>query len=93
MNFHPDKQLFQVAGAGDQTTDPRITRPVLYPYTTGTHLIDISPIENQPCFYKIVIVLKANQHLKCWNTVLLGPLVSFKSPNLLIVSIYKSYIF
>ena len=37
MNFHPDKQLFQVAGAGDQTTDPWITRPVLYPYTTGTH--------------------------------------------------------
>jgi hypothetical protein len=21
MNFHPDKQLFQVAGAGDRTTD------------------------------------------------------------------------
>ena len=36
--------------------------------------IDISPIENQPCFYKIVIVLKANQRLKCLNTVLLGPL-------------------
>ena len=25
-NFHPNKQLFQVAGAGDQTTDPWITR-------------------------------------------------------------------
>ena len=32
MNFLPDKQLFQVAGAGDQTTDP-----VLYPFTTGTN--------------------------------------------------------
>ena len=37
MNFHPDKQLFQVAATGDRTTDPWITRPVLYPYTTGTH--------------------------------------------------------
>ena len=36
MNFHPDKQFFQVASTGDQTTDPWITRPVLYPYTTGT---------------------------------------------------------
>ena len=25
MNFHPDKQLFQAAGAGDPTTDPWIT--------------------------------------------------------------------
>ena len=25
MNFHPDKQLFQVAGTGDRTTDPCIT--------------------------------------------------------------------
>ena len=35
MNFHPDKQLFQVAGARDRTTDPWITKPVLYPYTMG----------------------------------------------------------
>ena len=33
MNFHPDKQLFQVAGAGDQTTDPWITNPALNLYT------------------------------------------------------------
>ena len=35
MNFHPDKQLFQVAGSEVRTTDPWITRPELYPYTTG----------------------------------------------------------
>ena len=38
MNFHPDKQLVQVAGAVDRTTDPWITRPELYPYTTGDSL-------------------------------------------------------
>ena len=27
MNFHPDKQLFQVAGAGERNTDPWITKP------------------------------------------------------------------
>ena len=43
MNFHPDKQLFQVVGAGDRTTDPWITRLVLYPYTTGTQSIDFLP--------------------------------------------------
>ena len=37
-NFHPDKQLFQVAGARDLTTDPWITRPELYPYITGDSL-------------------------------------------------------
>jgi hypothetical protein len=37
MNFHPDKQLFQVAGTGVQTTDPWITRPALSPYTMGMH--------------------------------------------------------
>ena len=30
VNFHLDKQLFQVAGAGDRTTDPWITKPALY---------------------------------------------------------------
>ena len=40
MNFHPDKQLFQVAGAVDRTTDPWIRRPELYPYTTGDSLIN-----------------------------------------------------
>ena len=35
MNFHPDKQLFLVAGTGDRTTDPWITKPVLYLYTMG----------------------------------------------------------
>ena len=34
-NFHSDKQLFQVAGTGDRTTDPRITKPELYLYTMG----------------------------------------------------------
>ena len=37
MNFHPDKQLFQVASPGNQTTDPWITRSMLYLYTTVTH--------------------------------------------------------
>ena len=35
MNFHPDKQLFQVAGAGDRTIEPWITKPALYLYTMG----------------------------------------------------------
>ena len=39
MNFHPDKQLFQVAGTIDRTTDLWITRPELYPYTTGDSLL------------------------------------------------------
>ena len=30
MNFHPNKQFFQVAGAKDRTTDPWITKPALY---------------------------------------------------------------
>ena len=30
MNFHPDKQLFQIASAKDRTTDPWITKPGLY---------------------------------------------------------------
>jgi hypothetical protein len=38
MNFHPDKQLFQVAGDGDRTADPWITKPVLYLYTMGDPL-------------------------------------------------------
>ena len=32
MNFYPDKQHFQVAGAWDQTTDPWVLRPALYPH-------------------------------------------------------------
>ena len=39
MNFHPDKQLFQVAGAGNRTTDPWITKPELYLYTMVVPLI------------------------------------------------------
>ena len=39
MNFHPDKHLFQVAGTGDQSTDLWITRPELYPYTSGDSLL------------------------------------------------------
>ena len=35
MNIHPDKQLFKIAGSGDQTTDPCITKPGLYVYTIG----------------------------------------------------------
>ena len=31
MNFHPDKQLFQVASIGDRTNDPWNARPVLCP--------------------------------------------------------------
>ena len=41
MNFHPDKQLFQVHGPGDRTTDPWITKPALYLYTTGDPLWNI----------------------------------------------------
>ena len=36
MNFHPDKQLFQVAG--DRTPDPWVTSPMLPPYTMGDSL-------------------------------------------------------
>jgi hypothetical protein len=35
MNFHPDKQLFQLAGAGVRNADPWITKPALYLYTMG----------------------------------------------------------
>jgi hypothetical protein len=38
MNFHPDKQLFKVASAEDQTTDPWITKPALFLYTMGDQL-------------------------------------------------------
>ena len=38
MNFHPDKQLFQVAGSGERTTDPWITKPAVYLYTMGDPL-------------------------------------------------------
>ena len=31
----PRNKLFQFAGARDPTTDPWITRPAIYPYTTG----------------------------------------------------------
>ena len=37
MSFHPDKQLFLSCRCRDRTTDQWITRPVLYPYTSGTH--------------------------------------------------------
>ena len=39
MNFHPEKQLFQVAGTRDPTVDSWITRPELYPYPTGDSLV------------------------------------------------------
>ena len=39
MNFHPDKQLLQVAGTRDQTTDPWITRPALLPTQQGQNSI------------------------------------------------------
>ena len=39
MNFHPDKQLFQVTGAGDLTTDPGIAKLALYLYTMGDPLL------------------------------------------------------
>ena len=38
MNFHPNIQLFQFAGAGDRTTDPWITKSALYLYTMGDPL-------------------------------------------------------
>ena len=38
MNFRPDKQLFQVAGTGDWTTDSWVTSPTLPFYTTGDYL-------------------------------------------------------
>ena len=39
MNFHPDKQLFQVAGPWVRTTDPWITMAALSPYTMGDSCI------------------------------------------------------
>ena len=39
MHFHPCKELFQVAGARDRTTDPWITKPVIYIYTMGDPLV------------------------------------------------------
>ena len=36
MNFHPVRQLFQIAAAGDRTTDPWVIHPTLTSYTTGT---------------------------------------------------------
>ena len=42
MNIHPNKQFFQVAGARDQTTDPWITRAVLYPYTMAIGVVEFS---------------------------------------------------
>ena len=36
INFHPVKQLFQIAAAGDPTADPWVTSPTLSHYTTGT---------------------------------------------------------
>ena len=47
INFHSVKQLFQVAGTEDRTTDPWITRPVLYPYTMGTELIHLISLKIQ----------------------------------------------
>jgi hypothetical protein len=38
MNFHPDQQLLQVAGASVRTADPWITKPALYLYTMGDPL-------------------------------------------------------
>ena len=37
MNFHPDKQLFQDAGTGDQTTDPWLQGQRSTPTPQGTH--------------------------------------------------------
>ena len=45
MNFHPDKQLFQVAGAGDRTTDPWITKPALYLYIMGDPLLEANIVD------------------------------------------------
>ena len=42
---------------GDWTTDPWITRPVLYPYTTGTH----SPDAYLAPSYLIATVLKGEE--------------------------------
>ena len=59
MNFHPDKQLFQVARTGDWTTDPWITRPVLYPYTTQP--AQKKPHPNETFYTKIKIPYFAGQ--------------------------------
>ena len=41
MNFHPDQQFFQVAGAKDRTTDPWVTSSMLPlpPTPRGTPVI------------------------------------------------------
>ena len=61
MNFHSDKQLFQVAGTGDRTTDPWITKPALYLYTMGDPLILIL---NTLGLHKIHVVHLHNHKLK-----------------------------
>ena len=38
MNFHPEKQFFQVASARDRTTDTWITKQAIYLYTMGDPL-------------------------------------------------------
>ena len=60
MNFHPDKQLFQVVGARDRTTDPWITRPELYPYTMGDSLLGahLKDYQNKAGFYHVKSWLK-----------------------------------
>ena len=52
MNFHPDKQLFQVASAGDRTTDPWIAKPALYLYTMGNPPVIV--ITNRNLFWEII---------------------------------------
>jgi hypothetical protein len=71
MNFHPDKQLFQVAGAGDRTTDPWITiykASALPLQHRGTHW----STKLQSCFQNLVKKLEIKK---------LSPLfyISFKS--------------
>ena len=41
MNLHPDKQLFQVAGTVDWTTDPWIIQPALYLYNMREPLMPV----------------------------------------------------
>ena len=40
-DFHPDKQLFQVAGAGARTADTWIATPTLPPTPWGTPFMNI----------------------------------------------------
>ena len=62
MDFHPDWQLFQVAGARDRTPDPWVTSPTLTPlhhgdFTFLTVDVTVSPLS----FYMVSISINLSR--------------------------------